>query len=1260
MSLLDPITFPLESSRLIEASAGTGKTFTISLLYLRLVLGHRGPDQREATPLTPPEILVSTFTEAAVAELRDRIRSRLQQAAWLFSGSIDPDAVDSPLQALFDEYEQTARARVAFLLQRAAEWMDEAAIFTIHSFCQRMLREHAFHSRALFEQELVKDLDPLVSEAVRDFWRSHGYPLAQRDEAMADLFARMVPPPAKLKEQIRDLIKRDASPVTVDGVTARSSGELPTPAVLLERLAAEQAQIDQAEQTARRFWQADAASMHALWHAVRNGLSKSTHPEVKQEDEFAAWLATIDAWSAGHTDLEANTRRKLAYPNTNKGTQAPSHPALDAIREWQDRVEAVEKQTKEVEPTLRAFAALWIRERVTALLAKRRSMGFEDMLIQMHDAVDPEANPNASGMVRAIRKQYPVALIDEFQDTDPLQYAIFSAIYPLGHHEADDTAIILIGDPKQAIYSFRGADIHSYLTARQATAGRHATLPRNFRSTRAMVEAVNRLFERADQHPDGAFRFPRDEQDDEDAPLPFHPVEAQGRKSRLIGPNGEEIPALTAWTTPTEEEWNAGIFRDEMAVRTAGEIAALLNAGQDGSCRFEGDDASRALLPRDIAVLVRKQDEGQLMRRALADFGVPAVFLSERSSLFDATEAADMLIWLEALAAPDRSDRIRQAMATASMALSLEELEAWLRDEVVFDQICTHFHDWHHAWRTQGVLAALMHLLHHFSVPARLLAEEERINRRGERRLTNLLHLAEWLQARDNDVDGETALIHHLHLTMTEGRDQQEIRLEQDSEMVRIVTIHGAKGLQYPVVFLPFIAILGADGKKAGKPTRRHRHEENIWDMNPDKAATARAERESTAEYIRLLYVGLTRAEFACYLGAGPAKVGNVKAFNPGKTAFGQFLGFESGETCARDAYMTHLAQWGESPAVQIETVPDPRDPAVHRFIPPPEPPLTEARSPHFGAFTPWAIASFSAIAASVGHGTPLPAPEAARDELRLETETLERSPPMPEPAEPVTPVGVHALPRGAGIGNLFHDIIEAMANAGFAHYAGQSERVRRLLAQSHHPGLRDLSEDQQEQLAQQFDALLATRWQLPAAGTPMALAGLSVAQAEMEFWLTLDQTETGRIDRLVRQFVAPNLPRPELEERTLNGMLKGFIDLTIAHDGRYYLLDWKSNWLGPDESAYAPEALERAMLDSRYDLQFVLYLVALHRHLRDRLPDYDYDRHMGGAAYVFLRGIWPADDDRPDNHGVYTCRPDRGLIEALDALFSGQRQEVA
>jgi len=258
-----------------------------------------------------------------------------------------------------------------------------------------------------------------------------------------------------------------------------------------------------------------------------------------------------------------------------------------------------------------------------------------------------------------------------------------------------------------------------------------------------------------------------------------------------------------------------------------------------------------------------------------------------------------------------------------------------------------------------------------------------------------------------------------------------------------------------------------------------------------------------------------------------------------------------------------------------------------------------------------------------------------------------------------ITPEGIHALPRGAHIGTLLHDLIEATANEGFERFRGHPARIRRLLARSTHPGLRGLEEAQIDVVAESLDTLMATRWQMPAALTGMALADLSRYQAEMEFWLAVEATDPARLDQLVRDHVAPGQARPPLNGQAINGMLKGFIDLTVEHQGRYYLIDWKSNWLGPDANAYTPQALEHAVLEARYDLQFVLYLVALHRHLADRLPDYDYDRHIGGAAYVFLRGIEEAGDSS-NNAGVYTCRPDRTLIESLDALFADQGEDVA
>ncbi len=1303
MSALDPITFPLEGSRLIEASAGTGKTFTISLLYLRLVLGHRSPEWRNARPLTPPEILVSTFTEAAVAELRDRIRARLQQAAWLFTGSLTLEDVDPPLRALYADFEADERRKGAFLLQRAAEWMDEAAIFTIHGFCQRMLREHAFHSRALFEQELKTDLKPVIATAIRDYWRQHGYALGQVGKApetpdtasvgshlAADLFARLIDEPEALREKIKFLIARDGSPLAVGSEELYRAEDLPSPAELLQPLTDTQQLAIEAEADARSTWQAHRDEIHQIWRDMQAGLNQKSHPQAKTDEAFVTWLNTVDAWAAGSTDLERKDLERLVEPTLKKGHEAQAFPAIGPLRSWLEAIRALDTSLADIQPRLQAHAVLWIREHVANLLHQQRAMGFEDMLIQMRRAVDRAENPAAPAMIEAIRKQYPVALIDEFQDTDPLQYGIFSAIYPLDkpepEHDSTDTAIVLIGDPKQAIYSFRGADIHSYLTARRATEGRHATLPRNFRSTKPMVAAVNHLFVLSDQQPGGAFRFPLD--DGAHNPVPFQPVEAQGRDQRLIDRRDEsrEVPALTAWTAPTDEVWNAGIFSEAMAVRSAGEIAALLNAGQRGKYGFVADIDADELVPvqpRDIAVLVRSAAQGQLMRQALSAYGVPAVFLSEKTSVFQSAEAADMRIWLEALAEPNRSDRIRLALATGSVALPLDELETLLRDETAFDDLCNAFHAWHRIWSAQGILAALMQLMHHLDIPARLLAPEVRERQRGERRLTNLLHLAEWLQGVDHEVDGEAALIQRLHLAMTEGADQQEIRLEQDNEMVRIVTIHSAKGLQYPIVFLPFAAQIGTDNSSAAsnskketaaKPTRRHRHGQNVWDMRPDQHAADRAERESISEEIRLLYVALTRAEYACFLGAGPVAIGG-KTVNPGKTAFGQFLGFAPGETCDAARFLSFLAPWSEHDAISVVPVPEPLDPHEHRYHPPSAPELHPPRSPRFGAFEPWQISSFSAIKAAgeSHHVVPQPWAEDVREELRHELDRSEAEIEAPqaeasrkglaEPAgqmdllAPLAHQALHTLPRGAHIGTLLHDLLEACAERGFMQMA-ERQALQALIDESRHPGWGSLPDDGRAVVSDLIHDLLNVRWPLPDCRQPLCLGDLNRYQAEMEFWLASHRAPAAEIDRLILQHVAPDQARPPLSSQHINGMLKGFIDLTFLHEGRYFILDWKSNWLGPDDQAYGAEQLTRAMLDSRYDLQYVLYLVALHRHLHDRLPDYDYDRHIGGALYVFLRGIHaPSNDGHP---GVYVDRPPKTLIEQIDALFAGSGTHAA
>lgn len=401
-----------------------------------------------------------------------------------------------------------------------------------------------------------------------------------------------------------------------------------------------------------------------------------------------------------------------------------------------------------------------------------------------------------------IREQFPVALIDEFQDTDPVQYRIFERIYRIAadpdEPQARETGLFMIGDPKQAIYAFRGADIHTYLRAREATRGRHYTLGKNFRSTAAMVAAANRCFAFAEEHPRGAFRFAREGLEN---PVPFHAVDAQGRAERLLI-DGAEAPAMTFWNLDVEAGvLGSAAYRQEMAERSASAIRRWLSLADLGRAGFADEQGGwRALRPADIAILVRGRAEAEAIRSALAARRLASVYLSDRDSVFDSQEAIDLLHWLRACADPGADTLLRVALATRSLHLDWATLERLNQDELFWERMVLRFRDYRRSWQAQGVLPMLRRLLADFELPARLLRHAD-----GERSLTNLLHLAEWLQRAAVELDGEHALIRHLAEQVQSPGSEEILRLESDADLIKVVTIHKSKGLEYPLVLLPFI-----------------------------------------------------------------------------------------------------------------------------------------------------------------------------------------------------------------------------------------------------------------------------------------------------------------------------------------------------------------------------------------------------------------------------------------------------------------------
>ncbi|WAR43712.1 exodeoxyribonuclease V subunit beta [Methylomonas rapida] len=1213
---IDPLVLPLSGTRLIEASAGTGKTYTIAALYVRLILGHG----MQGSELLPPDILVVTFTDAATKELRERIRARLTQAARYFRDSSMES--DDFLQRLRADYAAEQWPNCARRLELAANWMDEAAVYTIHSWCNRMLQQHAFDSGSLFKQEVDSDDQELLHQVVRDYWRQFFYPLS----ATACLAVNKL---AASPEQLAAILKPLLFETEAAGLNCETDDIRP----VFEAWEQWQRQCDVLENQARQHWLSQQTALEALLQLASN--DGWLNGNQYRKNTFADKLKHMAAWAQGATlgldDLAKFGRQKLqagltkAHQNKIDQFQQTTFQAID------DFIAHCEQEI-DIADSITRHAIQWLRARYDAEKQRIARMTFDDMLNRLDSALRSQ---NGERLAATIIKQYPIALIDEFQDTDPVQYRIFARLYPADAEE--EFGCFMIGDPKQAIYSFRGGDIFTYLKAHQATLGKHYTLGTNYRSTESLVAAVNRMFAHADQQQaEGAFYFKHDEFD----PLPFIPVAAKGRNEVFVIEQ-ESAPALTFWRLDGEQAIGMPDYRVQMAAATASEIVRLLTGGQKGHTGFRDAQGQMApLQPADIAILVRSGSEARIMRQALAERRLRSVYLSERESIYASPEAKDILIWLRALAEPRDERKVRAALSTATIGWPYQTLRRLTLDEPLWESQLERFIGYQQRWQQDGILPTLRQLLSDYALSARFAALAD-----GERRLTNLLHLAELLQHAGSHLDGEQALIRHLAETIASSEQAAEenvIRLESDANLIKIVTIHKSKGLEYPLVFLPFICSFREVG---GRNTRYYRYHDPDFNLSIDLSKSdeckAISDKERLQEDLRLLYVAVTRARYACWLGVAAIKSGNSKNSLLHKSALGYVLGWQP--DMAASELQSRLSELkGDCAAIAIEN--PPAATAMPYQPPHAETEIDAARDSTIKVGDNWWIASYTALQTEqITAGKPASAPSEA--ENYREDKQGDEAEPLPNPPMQAAS-GLHGLPRGAEPGVLVHELLEQCALLGFGAVLAQPELALPLidkLFKGHN------WENKQNILAQALQQWL----KLPLlADTGISLSDLASHryQAEMEFLLGAEAADVRLIDTLVTRHTFAGLARPRLQANQIHGLLKGFIDLVFVHEDRYYVLDYKFNALGTNSDAYGDAALQNAMLNKRYDLQSMLYLLALHRLLKTRLGErYDYDSHIGGSIYLFLRGVDNA------SAGRVFYKPDKTLIEALDALFRGE-----
>ena len=1147
----------LSGRQLIEASAGTGKTHTITNLYLELLLG-RG----FARPLSVQEILVLTFTIAATQELKHRITSRITATYRAFFEPCDDDFIAELVSSSPDHISERKR------LAAAMQLMDEASVFTIHGFCARVLGDQAFDAGTLFEQELSVDQEQILAQASEDVFRGTVMSLPPLSR---DLARRNWPNPDALLTAFRPLLQQKA-------------------AILTPR----ERHIDiDADDLYRKIRDAKAGWLR---NDIETLIRKAGFPANRKPMKHLA--AMTDFCGDEDPDIfnekwEIYSRASLEK-SSKKNTRVPEDPVLDLI----DDIQHHRSRLTELKDNIWHLLRSALNNRVGEIKRARHLITLDNLLTSLASALKRKD----SDLARTLARRWPAIMVDEFQDTDEIQNSIFHEIFEAG----EDHTLVMIGDPKQAIYQFRGADIHTYLNAREE-ASRVLNLDVNYRSSPPMVEATNHLFAQDPRFDtDGMITFP-------------HVGPAPQNEGMSLGIDGT-LPAPCQLLVCGDESAPMTATRGcKVAMEAAAEeTARLLRGAEAGTVSIDG----KPLTAGNIAFLVRRRADAASARAALNRRNLQSVYLTLDSVLLQ-DSAEDLKLVLKAVIEPTNEGAIKAALATRLMQGTADEIDQLDHDLNAQQAVLEEFQSYHDLWLRENVGPMIMALLHRRQLPEKWLGQKD-----GERQLTNLRHLIEILQARAAVAPGMHRLLRWFHreqqVATNLASEERQLRLESDENLIKIVTIHAAKGLEYDVVLIPYPFF--SAGLRKNDAAFFHIREDNRYtlyaEVGDHEENRSRAKMERESEDMRLLYVALTRARYQCYLGLPIIH----RRERISRSALGTLLGLD-GYDPKQDSLLQYLAEtlpaqlFCVRPGLETVTgMPDRRVERAGGNLPT-LPRVDDA----------WRLHSYTGFARRLRRETPRGNPPDARSGYADDD---------PTHGDSGASISRFGLARGTKIGLALHTLME---NADFTDRSRHAQLCRKFIEDA---GIRD----NREKWLGCID-----RWLLDILETPLDNHDLVLGRLghkdrvdEMEFHFPLNcAPET--ISFLTENGYLESATTPDLG--LIEGVMTGVMDLVFRWQEKFYIVDYKSNHLGNGFGDYSRDRLAGRIRQHVYTLQYLIYTSALNRYLAATLTDYRYDSCFGGVYYLFLRGM----NGKDNSTGVYFDRPPGDIIAGLDRLLGAR-----
>lgn len=1217
--------YQLSGCTLIEASAGTGKTWTIGALFVRALI------ERD---LDIGQILVLTFTEAATQELRERLRSRLQECRIEVEDLQAGREGDGLLRAMRDQAGPGFDlVRVERRLRQAVEQFDEASIFTIHSFCRRALAEYPLASGVPTGFDLLTQKDPLSQNLLLDQFRK----LIYRQPASYLGW---------LEQRMGALLDWKTWRSLVETAFTHPDTKLAAASAIDEDLPALEAALAAARLEALPLLETPGQQEEVISLLVGGDLNATSYKEPKLRrllPEALNWLASDDL-AAPADDFALFTPRRMARAVKKNRTQ-PEHAFFVAFAAALEAFATLERQLYQRTRNLVSSAFTeWppqIRERRVSLGRLR----FDDLLSSLRSALHDERGKD---LIQQLRDRWRLVLVDEFQDTDPVQADILDTVF---RHETG--SLLLVGDPKQAIYGFRGADVQAYLM-QAGRVDRTYSLGTNYRSRPPLVEAVNQLFqaEPGEAGP-GIFLNSR---------IAASPVRSADRadQPQLVLKGLPEAAMSVIHLVATGK----GAALSSILADLTARVGQLLSLSASDLAGFEHDQQWKPLKGSDIAILVRKSAQGRAVSRAFGRAGIPHV-LSGGESVWASEEAWQLELLLAAIGQPSRRSLTKSLFLSALFSSETED-PSRLEDEAVLAGWQQLVRTCARKWQQFGFVSALRDLFRETGLLKSLLGRAG-----GERSLTNLFHLIEILhEAAGGRFTTPPDLLRLLQeLRSDDNRDpSRELRLESEEDLVRIITQHGSKGLEFPIVFAPFVWDSRAP-RRSGMSLELLRDGDSAASFHlcmPDSPLDAADKRllatEALGEDMRLCYVTLTRAVHRLVVHS----VRIEKAPGPPSAFDWQLCGGEArgrinpadwrpgGKQDDQVPLGTRWQDFANSLPGRVAIEGLVEDATGDWLVPHAEPAECLTRlevQDRLPARQGWMLSSFTSL---VSHGD---ADTPDHDATSVTGPASGETGPDQQVAAPDEALAYAAtFPRGARAGSCLHELLEVID-----------------FSQADQPELwRDAAETQLErhglpvvgvpELCAWLGQILRTP--MAAGATPLSRLDPARQVRELAFHMSVPDVPATEIQHLFQASALFDADRLKVKSGAARGQLarvadllgdgipqgvmKGFIDLVYLDDGRWWILDWKSNHLGDHPDRYDREALCVEMARTGYLLQALIYGLALHRHLSLSLPGYDPELHLGGCRYVFLRGVAAG---KPGT-GVFEDRWPHGLVPALDKLL--------